>query len=62
MTPFRDAPDKFQWRWINLDSAKITGTLPLDLIKDVTNLPMIIGAAKEGNNDLLMQLIEKGKE
>jgi hypothetical protein len=28
MTPFVDAPDKFQWKWINLDSMKnMTGIM-----------------------------------
>lgn len=60
MTPFKDAPDRFQWKWMNLDNPKLTGTLPADIHKDVTTLPAIILAAKEGNVDHIMHLIDKG--
>ena len=61
MTPFRDAPDRFQWKWINLDSPKMSGTLPADVSKDVTTLPDIIHAAKHGDNETLMQIIDEGE-
>ena len=60
MTPFKDAPDKFQWKWINLDTVKLSGTLPAD-VKDMGVLPKVIQAAKIGDNNRLMQFIDKGK-
>ena len=61
MTPFKDAPDKFQWKWIRLDSPRLGGTLPADLDKSLLTLPMVIQAAQDGNNHMMMQLIERGK-
>ena len=61
MTPFRDTPDKFQWKWINLDNPKLANTLPTDYNKEFSNLPQIILSAKIGDNNLLMQYIERGQ-
>lgn len=61
MTPFRDQPDKFQWKWTNLESPKTTNTLPVDLRKKCSTLPVVILAAKQGDNAMLMSLIEKGR-
>ena len=62
MTPFKDAPDKFQWKWLNLDNPRMLGTLPADLDREqFTTLPMIIQAARDGENHMLMQLIERGQ-
>lgn len=61
MTPFKDAPDKFVWRWVNLDNPRTLGTLPADLHNDTTVLPMVVGAAKQGHNDMLMQIIERSE-
>lgn len=60
MTPFKDHPDKFQWKWINLESRKVVGTLPADLNKEMSTLPVVILAAKQGDNAMLMSLLEKG--
>jgi FixJ family two-component response regulator len=60
MTPFRDQPDKFQWKWTNVEKPKPTGTLPADLRKDLSTLPVVILSAKQGDNAMLMSLIEKG--
>ena len=61
MTPFKDAPDKFQWKWLRLDSERLGGTLPVDLDKSFMTLPMVIQAARDGNNHMMMQLIERGR-
>ena len=61
LTPFKDAPDKFNWKWINLESPKVTGSLPIDGGKNLMTLPLVIQAAKQGDNDLLQQLIQKGR-
>ena len=60
MTPFKDAPDKFQWKWINLDSPKLRGTLPLELSTEFSTLPEIIEASKHGDNNRVMHLVEQG--
>ncbi|XP_013394393.1 inversin-A-like, partial [Lingula anatina] len=59
MTPFRDVPDKFHWRWINIDSPKVSGSLPLE--GDLVTLPLVIQAAKQGDIELIEQLLEKDK-
>ena len=61
MTPFKDAPDKFQWKWINLDSPKIRGTLPVELSTEFSTLPDIIVSSKCGDNNNIMHLVENGK-
>ena len=63
MTPFRDAPDKFLWRWIDLESSSVRTvgtTLPARLDKESCNVPNILRAARQSDNNLLVQLIERG--
>lgn len=62
MTPFVDAPDKFQYKWINLDSARLKASMTLDESMAITVLPPIIQAAKEGNTDLINELVSSGKK
>ncbi|XP_021377640.1 espin-like isoform X2 [Mizuhopecten yessoensis] len=58
MTPFVDAPDKFQWRWMNLDSLRsLTGISNEESI-NFTRLPPIIQAVKEGNFEMCVELIQ----
>ncbi|KAL3856149.1 hypothetical protein ACJMK2_010937 [Sinanodonta woodiana] len=60
MTPFVDAPDKFQWRWINLDSSRLLASMgAADESINITTLPSIIQAAKQGNVDLITELIHQ---
>ena len=61
MTPFKDAPDKFQWKWVNLDNVKLSGTLPAEVKQDIAVLPKVIQAAKIGDNNRLLQIIERGR-
>ena len=61
MTPFKDAPDKFQWKWVKLDNVKLSGTLPAEVKQDLGALPKVIQAAKIGDNNRLMQIIDKGE-
>ena len=60
MTPFVDAPDKFQYRWINLDSARLKASMAVDESMAITVLPPIIQAAKEGNIDLINEIVTSG--
>ena len=63
MTPFRDAPDRFVWRWVDVDanrggsSVRTAATLPAQL---PAQLPAVIQAARNSDNNLLIQLIERG--
>ena len=60
-TPRSEAPDKFTWRWIELDSHnRIPGTLPLSSSRDSPRLPLILRATKQGNNGFITQLLEQG--
>lgn len=60
MTPFKDAPDKFQWRWLSLDNPKVANHLPADVNKDISRLPPIVQAAKDGNNEGVVQVLDEG--
>lgn len=60
MTPFKDTPDKFQWKWLNLDNPKVANTMPADVHKDMTVLHDIIIATKQGNDRHIMELIDEG--
>lgn len=60
MTPFVDAPDKFQYKWINLDSARLKASMAVDESMAITVLPPIIQAAKEGNTELIYEFVASG--
>jgi len=66
MTPFRDAPDRFVWRWVDVDATKdgssirTPRTLPARLDKEDFPLPAVIQAAHSSDNNALVQLIERG--
>ena len=58
MTPFRDAPDKFQSKWIDLDNPRLSMTSENGMT--LANLPLIIQAAKAGDNQLVQEIVMKG--
>lgn len=61
MTPRSDAPDKFTWKWVELDSSnRISRTLPVQSSKDNPRLPVIIRATRQGDNGFITQLLEHG--
>lgn len=63
MTPFKDAPDKFVWRWIDLESNNNrTGgaTLPARLDKEANSVPTVMRAVRQSDKNLLVQLFERG--
>ena len=60
MTPFVDAPDKFQYKWINLDSARLKASIGVDESLNITTLPLIIQAAREGNIEAIDELVSEG--
>lgn len=61
MTPFVDAPDKFQWRWIHLDSLRSLTGISAEESVNLIRLPAIIQAVKEGSFDTCVELIQNGK-
>ncbi|XP_063448921.1 histone-lysine N-methyltransferase SETD1B-like isoform X1 [Mytilus trossulus] len=57
MTPFVDAPDKFQWKWLNLDSIKNITGVRTDESMNITVLPPLIDATKQGDYHTVKELI-----
>lgn len=60
MTPFKDTPDKFLWKWINRDNPKSLNETTNTLNQSLLILPPIIQAAKEGDNSCIVDIIDKG--
>ena len=60
MTPFVDAPDKFQYKWINLDSFRLKASMGMDDSVNIIQLPAIIQAAKSGSVEEVTDLIHNG--
>jgi hypothetical protein len=60
LTPFREAPDKFEWEWINVDSQKVRQSLPKYSIDNFKTLPQIIVAVKDGDLNLVKKLVKEG--
>lgn len=71
MTPFKDAPDKFLWRWIDMEAIRNGAaggsgssgggvTLPARLDKEASNVPAVLRAARQSDNTVLVQLLERG--
>ena len=57
LTPFREAPDKFEWPWIDVESNKVKQTLPRHSINNFVNLPPIIVAVREGDLRYVKELL-----
>ena len=55
-----DAPDKFQYKWINLDSVRLKASIGMDDSVNIIQLPPIIQAAKNGSVEEIAQLIHEG--
>ncbi|KAK7088036.1 uncharacterized protein [Littorina saxatilis] len=61
MTPFVDAPDKFRWRWVNLDNARLPSKSNMSVTDSInlTTLPTMIRAVKAGNIKIMQELIDQ---
>ncbi|XP_035690904.1 ankyrin repeat domain-containing protein 35-like [Branchiostoma floridae] len=60
--PTHDFLDHFSWRWHNIEhSVPLNGSLPIDGRKD-SGIPLVLQAVKEGDKELVAQLIEKDKK
>ena len=55
-----DAPDKFQYKWINLDSVRLKASIGMDDSVNIIQLPPIIQAAKNGSVEEITQLVHEG--
>ena len=66
MTPFRDTPDRFVWHWVDVDATKdgssirTSTTLPARLDREAVSVPAIIQAARNSDNNVVVQLIDHG--
>jgi hypothetical protein len=61
LTPFKEAPDKFEWEWINADSQKLRNSLSKTLtIEYSKTLPQIILAIKDGDLTTIKQIVKQG--
>jgi len=61
VTPRSEAQDKFQWKWVELDSNnRVRGTLPLQSSRENPRLPVILRSTSQGNNGFIAQLLEQG--
>ena len=60
MTPFVDAPDKFQWKWVNLYKLENLQGIMTDESMNITTLPHLMNAVKQKDSDLLMELVQGG--
>ncbi len=61
LTPFKEAPDKFEWEWINADSQKLRNSLSKTLtIENSKTLPQIILAIKDGDLTTIKQIVKQG--
>ncbi|XP_074640836.1 uncharacterized protein LOC141898692 isoform X2 [Tubulanus polymorphus] len=62
MTPFKDAPDKFQWRWINLENPRVSMSISMTFdgnqSSNSPSLPDSIQASKHGDISWLQELVE----
>ena len=58
----QDALDRFTWRWPPMDNDMklLRGSLPVDGGKNLARVPLILQATKEGDKELIGQLIDKG--
>jgi hypothetical protein len=61
LTPFREAPDKFEWDWINVDSQKVRQSLPRSTAESFKALPLIIIAVRDGDFGSVKAILKEGE-
>lgn len=59
LTPFREAPDKFEWDWINAESQKVRLTIS-KTIDNFKTLPEIIVSIRDGNFETIKKIVKQG--
>ncbi|CAF1139050.1 unnamed protein product [Adineta steineri] len=62
LTPFREAPDKFEWPWIDIESHKVKQTIPKHSLTNFLNLSPIIIAVREGDLRYVKELLNSDTE
>ncbi|CAF0736386.1 unnamed protein product [Didymodactylos carnosus] len=62
LTPFREAPDKFEWQWISVDSNKVKQTVPKHSLNNFQNLPAITLAVREGDLRYVKELLNENMD
>ncbi|XP_033627472.1 uncharacterized protein LOC117290275 isoform X1 [Asterias rubens] len=59
VTPHPDVPDRFYWKWLNVDNCKsLRASLPIDG-QETSSLSLILQASKEGDHELIQHLLQK---
>ncbi len=59
LTPFKEAPDKFEWEWLNADSGKLRQSLPAGIVSSKSLiLPQVLTAIRDGDLTSLKQIIK----
>lgn len=62
LTPFREAPDKFEWDWISVDSQRVRQSLSKAAsVDNIKQLPPIILAIRDGDFESVKQIVKQGK-
>lgn len=62
MTPFVDTPDKFQWKWMSMDSfTRLASTMSVEDSMNFVRLPPVIQAAMDGDLQGIEQLVHQSK-
>jgi hypothetical protein len=59
LTPFREAPDKFEWDWINAESQKVRLTIS-KTIDNFKTLPEIIVSIRDGDFETIKKIVKQG--
>ena len=57
LTPFREAPDKFEWPWIDVETNKVKQTIPKHSLNSFVTLSPIIVAVREGDLRYVKELL-----
>ena len=59
LTPFKEAPDKFEWDWLSVDSQRARQSLQKASIDNFKSLPQILGAIKDDDLALVKQIVKE---
>jgi hypothetical protein len=62
LTPFREAPDKFEWDWVSVESQKSrqATTNVAAAAKSSASLPQMIAYIRDGDLEACQELAKKG--
>lgn len=60
LTPFKEAPDKFEWDWVNVESQKVRQSFNKSSIDNFKSLPAIIVSIREGDLQAVKEIASQG--